>query len=246
MPVWDSWAGGRAAPRRAGDRGERLVVGQPDEDPLDLLVDRRVSSDSARRRAPRGERGVAGVRGEAGASGGDLPEVARAASRKPVAVAGERAPAPAPSRRGRRGRTAASPPAWSSSSPSYSYQPCSGAMLANPCAVRNRSISSSGLMPGSRRAEDLEHGRSSNTIEVLDCSTPIGRAGASSGSAAGRRAGSGTCPRALEGRSASIWRSTSRVSSGSASGIVRPPVLAADPPRGGRAWPAPSSANGSW
>ena len=53
-------------------------------------------------------------------------------------------------------------------------------MLSNPCSVRNRSISSSGLIPGSSLRNILSTTRSSNTTEVFDCSTPISRAGAPS------------------------------------------------------------------
>ena len=51
-------------------------------------------------------------------------------------------------------------------------------MWAKPRSVRKRSISSSGLSPASTRRNALSTSASSKTIEVLDCSAPIGRTSA--------------------------------------------------------------------
>ena len=73
----------------------------------------------------------------------------------------------------------ATPSVVASADPSYSYQPRSGAMFGKPCCVRNRSTSSSGLTPGSSLRNTFNTSSSSNTIDELDCSTPISRALAS-------------------------------------------------------------------
>ena len=61
------------------------------------------------------------------------------------------------------------------SSPEYSYQPASAAMFGNSRADRKRSISSSGLTPGSRRRKTFSTSSSPKTTDELDCSAPIGR-----------------------------------------------------------------------
>ncbi len=61
------------------------------------------------------------------------------------------------------------------SSPEYSYQPASAAMFGNLRADRKRSISSSGLTPGSRRRKTFSTSSSPKTTDELDCSAPIGR-----------------------------------------------------------------------
>ena len=61
------------------------------------------------------------------------------------------------------------------SRPVYEYQPPSGGMLAKPCSVRNRSISSSGLIPASIRRYDLRISSSSKITELFDCSLPTRR-----------------------------------------------------------------------
>src|SRR5437899_2668533 len=53
-------------------------------------------------------------------------------------------------------------------------------MFSNPCSVRKRSSSSSGLTPASSLRNTLRISSSSNTIDVLDCSAPTGRASRSS------------------------------------------------------------------
>ena len=53
-------------------------------------------------------------------------------------------------------------------------------MFAKPCSVRKRSISSSGLIPGSSRRKTLRISSSSNTTDVFDCSAPTGRTSSSS------------------------------------------------------------------
>ena len=50
-------------------------------------------------------------------------------------------------------------------------------MCSNPWAVRNRSISSSGLIPGSSLRNTFSTSRSSNTTDEFDCSTPISARG---------------------------------------------------------------------
>ena len=67
------------------------------------------------------------------------------------------------------------PSVASTSRPSKSYQPASGAMFGNPRADRKRSSSSSGFSPGSTRRNAFRISESPNTIEELDCSTPTGR-----------------------------------------------------------------------
>ncbi len=49
-------------------------------------------------------------------------------------------------------------------------------MFPKAWSVRNRSISSSGLMPGSSLRNTFNTIRSPNTTEELDCSTPTDRA----------------------------------------------------------------------
>ena len=73
----------------------------------------------------------------------------------------------------------ATPSVAANERPSYSYHPSRGAMLAYSWSVRNCSSSSSGLIPGSSLRNTLSTVSSPNTIEELDCSTPIGRTGAS-------------------------------------------------------------------
>ena len=53
-------------------------------------------------------------------------------------------------------------------------------MFSKPRSVRNRSSSSSGLIPASRRRNTFRISSSSKTIDVFDCSAPIGRASRSS------------------------------------------------------------------
>ena len=67
------------------------------------------------------------------------------------------------------------PSVASTSRPSKSYQPASGAMCGNPREDRKRSSSSSGFSPGSTRRNAFRISSSANTIEELDCSTPTGR-----------------------------------------------------------------------
>ena len=90
----------------AGDRRERSAVGQVDEDPLDLLVDRRASAAPAPPRlgSSGANVGIARRRRRAPCASARSPRRARRAargssSRRPR----ERARAPAPSRRGRPG-----------------------------------------------------------------------------------------------------------------------------------------------
>ena len=64
--------------------------------------------------------------------------------------------------------------------PEYAYQPPSAGMLRKPCSVRKRSISSSGLIPGSSRRKTLRMRASSKTTEVFDCSEETSRAAPSS------------------------------------------------------------------
>ena len=67
------------------------------------------------------------------------------------------------------------PSVASISSPAKSYQPSSLAMFAKSCDCRKRSISSSGLGPGSTLRNTFRTERSSKTIDELDCSAPIAR-----------------------------------------------------------------------
>ena len=53
-------------------------------------------------------------------------------------------------------------------------------MLRKPCAVRKRSISSSGLIPASTRRKTLRISASSNTTELFDCSEETSRTAPSS------------------------------------------------------------------
>ena len=73
-------------------------------------------------------------------------------------------------------------------------------------------------MPGSSRRNTLSTVSSPNTIDELDCSTPIGRTAASSGSGplSSTRWKRKEPPSPSSVCSASIWRSSSRTSSGSA------------------------------
>ena len=64
--------------------------------------------------------------------------------------------------------------------PEYAYQPPSGGLFAKPCSVRKRSISSSGLTPGSRRRNTFRIASSSSTTDVFDCSAPTQRTSAGS------------------------------------------------------------------
>ena len=60
--------------------------------------------------------------------------------------------------------------------PTYAYQPASSAMFGNPACVRNRSSSSSGLIPASTRRNTLRISASSKTTDEFDCSPSITRA----------------------------------------------------------------------
>ena len=55
-------------------------------------------------------------------------------------------------------------------------------MCSQPRSVRKRSTSSSGFTPGSIRRKSFSTSWSSSTIELFDCSTPIGRISDGSGS----------------------------------------------------------------
>ena len=105
-------------------------------------------------------------------------------------------------------------------------------MFGNPCSVRKRSTSSSGLIPGSSLRNTFSTSCSSNTIEELDCSTPIGATSASLGRGrACRRTGAklNRPRRSRSRRSASIRRSSSRASDG-----VRPARRTPSTRRSGR------------
>ena len=167
----------------AADRIERLdVLGQLDEDAADLLVDRR-------REQRRGSR----CSGPPGAKVGSLESEPSTACIDPVtwpsrfrrvtnrsgALSARRARAP--SRRARRARTPAARPASRRAAGRRTRTSRrAGAMFVNPCSVRKRSSSSSGLTPGSRRRKTLRISSSSKTIDVLDCSLVITRAVVSS------------------------------------------------------------------
>ena len=58
-------------------------------------------------------------------------------------------------------------------------------MFSKPRSVRNRSSSSSGLIPASSRRKTFRISSSSKTIDVFDCSAPTGRASRSSGPSPG-------------------------------------------------------------
>ena len=119
---------------RPGSAPAASVVGQVEEDALDLLVD--VGGEQRQRLGARlvgRERRVAGVRAERRVQLAGHRRRAREAVEQPLGVGGAARPAPAPSRRARRpGTPAGSPSVASSRRPSTSYQPASGAMCGNP------------------------------------------------------------------------------------------------------------------
>ena len=178
----------------AGDLGGLVAVGEVEEDPLDLLVDGRGQQpERLGGRLLGRERGVAGVRAQHGVHrADDLAEApdARRGSASGVACRARRARAP--SRRGRRRRSAGACPSVASRlRPSISYQPARPGMCSKPCSVRKRVISRSGLMPGSTRRKTLRISSSPKTIDELDCSAPTGRGTSAGGADLGQRAGSG-------------------------------------------------------
>ena len=77
-------------------------------------------------------------------------------SRKLVRVVLHRRRARAPSRPPPATNCCRIPSVASICRPAYAYQPASCAMFSNPCSVRKRSSSSSGLMPGLEPAEHLQ------------------------------------------------------------------------------------------
>ena len=154
-------------------------------------------------------------------SRGDRRRGSPSRSRNRVGSVGDLARAPAPSRRvASATNCCATPSVASSGSPSYSYQPCSGAMFGNSCAVRKRSISSSGLIPGSSLRKTFSAIRSSNTIELLDCSTPIGRTVGVGGRARAPSAGGSARARRRSRSRASTCRSAA-AARGRSLGIAR-------------------------
>ena len=161
----------------AGDRGERLAVGQVDEQPLDLLVDvGGQQRERLRARLVGRERRVVVARSRARCAARRSPRRARGGAR--AARPGRRAspsstssqPSRAPARYSCRIPSVAS--IWR---PWISYQPASGAMCGKPRSDRKRSSSSSGFTPGSTRRNALRISDSPNTTDEFDCSTPTGR-----------------------------------------------------------------------
>ncbi len=128
-----------------GDRRHPLVVGQPHEDPLDVLVDRRHQQ---------GQRLDARLLGEnAGSPESEASALCSWAVTRPseaselMNVAGSvriwsSASSQPPVASGR--NRCATPSVAASERPSNSYHPRSGAMFENSCAVRKRSTSSRG------------------------------------------------------------------------------------------------------
>ena len=120
----------------------------------------------------------------------------------------------APSRRSRRCTYCWRIPSVAPSGPpEYAYQPPSGAMFAKPCSVRKRSISSSGLIPGSSRRNDLED---QLVVEHDRCVRLLGadrahveQLAAETGEALDRR-GTRRCPRRLAASARSASRSRAR------------------------------------
>ena len=145
----------------AGDLRGRPLVGQLEEDALDLLVD--VGHEQRHRLGARllgRERRVLGLRAERGVQlAGHAAERAQALEQRVGPV--RRSPrARAPSRRARRpGTPAGRRASRRSAGPANSYQPASGAMCSKPRAERKRSSSSSGFTPGSTPAERLQDQR---------------------------------------------------------------------------------------
>ena len=143
----------------AGDGGDALVVGQAHEDRSMSSSIVAVSSDSDSALGSSGLK-AGSLESEASAlcsCGGDGAEAAElGAGRLPDRW--RSGPAPAPSRRRRRRRSAGRRRAWRRSDwPSYSYQPCSGAMLANSPAGEEPQHLELGIDARLQPPEDLQH-----------------------------------------------------------------------------------------
>ena len=161
----------------AGDLGRRPLVGQLEEDALDLLVD--VGHEQRHRLGARlvGREGrVLGLRAQRGVQlAGDAAEQPqpleqRVGRRCAMPSSTRSQPSRAPARYSCR-----TPSVASMRRPWTSYQPASGAMCSKPRAERKRSSSSSGFTPGSTRRKAFRISASPKTTDELDCSTPTGR-----------------------------------------------------------------------
>ena len=172
------------------------VVGQVEEDPLDLLVDRRGQQRQRLVARLLGREGrVGGVGAERGVHARRHRAERRAgASRKRLGVARRARRARAPSRRGAPARNSCSDAERRVDQLALVLVPAGQRRDVREAARgRKRSSSSSGLTPGSTRRNAFSTSASSKTIDELDCSAPIGRT-------------VGAVPRRLDARRASGTR----------------------------------------
>ena len=238
----------------AGDRGEPLVVGQVDEDPLDLLVDRRGQQRHrllarllrAKAGSPASEASAACSRAvtlpsaasRASRPSGSECNCSSASSQPSTGVGQERLRRRRASRRTARPRTRTSPAAGR----------CSGSRAR----LRKRSISSSGLMPGLELAEHLqrdpvvEHDRGVRLLGAHQARRgrrrELGRRRPRGGSSSARARSRSRCRRSIRAISSSASRGSAIASytvhssiAGDASGALSVVVRRAGRAAAGRA-----------